>query len=153
MGLSRNKVAVRERAAGSPPIFSQKHPLQIYILGMSSINMQKKFFTIEETNKAIPKIKNFFDRIFFLQKQIKESKLITQEIFDMLQEIEINIEKINQVGCVVKDAKEGLVDFYHIMEKGTVFLCWKYGEDEVKNWHGLSEGFQGRKPLEKISIS
>ena len=114
--------------------------------------MQKRFFTLEEANKTISKLKETFSNIFDLQKKIKESKLITQEIFDMLQEVEIDIEKMKQLGCVVKDAKEGLIDFYHEMEGKAVFLCWKYGEGEVKHWHGLNEGFQARKPLEKISI-
>jgi hypothetical protein len=28
-----------------------------------------------------------------------------------------------------------------------VLLCWHVGEDEVAFWHGLDEGFSGRKPL------
>jgi len=26
-------------------------------------------------------------------------------------------------------------------------LCWKLGEDDIGHWHGLEEGFAGRKPL------
>ena len=28
------------------------------------------------------------------------------------------------------------------------FLCWQLGEDDVAYWHGLEEGFAGRKPLD-----
>ena len=28
-----------------------------------------------------------------------------------------------------------------------VLLCWQVGEDEIAFWHGLEEGFAGRKPL------
>jgi len=28
-----------------------------------------------------------------------------------------------------------------------VNLCWKYGEHAITHWHGLDEGYAGRKPL------
>jgi len=28
-----------------------------------------------------------------------------------------------------------------------VLLCWKLGEDEIRYWHGLEDGFAGRRPL------
>jgi len=28
-----------------------------------------------------------------------------------------------------------------------VLLCWHLGEDSVQYWHGVEEGFAGRKPL------
>ena len=28
-----------------------------------------------------------------------------------------------------------------------VLLCWQVGEEEIAYWHGLEEGFAGRKPL------
>jgi hypothetical protein len=33
------------------------------------------------------------------------------------------------------------------MEGEMAFLCWRHGEDTIRFWHGLSEGFGGRKPL------
>jgi hypothetical protein len=31
-----------------------------------------------------------------------------------------------------------------------VLLCWKLGEDEVAFWHGLEDGFAGRRPVEEL---
>jgi hypothetical protein len=28
-----------------------------------------------------------------------------------------------------------------------VLLCWRLGEEGVQYWHGVEEGFAGRKPL------
>jgi hypothetical protein len=28
-----------------------------------------------------------------------------------------------------------------------VLLCWHLGEEDVRYWHGVEEGFAGRKPL------
>ncbi len=58
------------------------------------------------------------------------------------------INKIQETGCVVKDLDMGLVDFPSLLEGREVFLCWKLGEERIGFWHGIDEGFAGRKPLD-----
>jgi hypothetical protein len=58
------------------------------------------------------------------------------------------INEIHETGCVVKDLDEGLVDFPTLRDGQEVYLCWKLGEEHIGYWHGLTEGFAGRKPLE-----
>ena len=57
------------------------------------------------------------------------------------------VNEIHERGAIVKDLDEGLVDFPARREGEEVLLCWRLGEDEVGFWHGLEEGFSGRKPL------
>jgi hypothetical protein len=57
------------------------------------------------------------------------------------------VARINEVGAFVKDLDEGLVDFPAQRDGEEVLLCWRVGEDEVAFWHGVEEGFSGRKPL------
>ena len=57
------------------------------------------------------------------------------------------VEGIQELGGMVKDVGEGLVDFLARREGQDVLLCWRLGEDEIEHWHGLEEGFAGRKPL------
>ncbi len=59
------------------------------------------------------------------------------------------IEKIQATGCVVKDLDEGLVDFPSLLDGQEVYLCWKLGEERIAYWHGMEEGFDGRKPLDE----
>ena len=56
-------------------------------------------------------------------------------------------ERLERLGVVVKDLDTGLVDFPALHEGEEVLLCWQLGEDEVAHWHGVDEGFAGRKPL------
>jgi hypothetical protein len=59
------------------------------------------------------------------------------------------IEQVQEVGCLIKDLDTGLIDFpttYHGVE---VYLCWKLGEDEIEHWHGVEEGFRGRKKIDR----
>jgi len=57
------------------------------------------------------------------------------------------VARIHEAGGLVKDLDAGLVDFPARREGVEVLLCWRLGEDEVGYWHGLEEGFSGRKPL------
>jgi hypothetical protein len=54
---------------------------------------------------------------------------------------------IQELGGMVKDVDEGLVDFLARRDEEDVLLCWRLGEDTIAHWHGLEEGFAGRKPL------
>jgi hypothetical protein len=56
-------------------------------------------------------------------------------------------ERLERLGVLVKDLDTGLVDFPALHEGEEVLLCWQLGEDEVAHWHGVDEGFAGRKPL------
>jgi hypothetical protein len=57
------------------------------------------------------------------------------------------VERLDRLGVLVKDLDRGLVDFPALRAGEEVLLCWQVGEDEVAHWHGLEEGFAGRKPL------
>jgi hypothetical protein len=56
-------------------------------------------------------------------------------------------ERINAAGAEIKSLEEGLLDFPAKRGEEDVLLCWKLGEEEIRYWHGLDEGFAGRKPL------
>jgi hypothetical protein len=62
-------------------------------------------------------------------------------------EMQQGLGEIVELGGVPKDLGLGLVDFLHLRDGREVNLCWKYGEREIRHWHGLDEGYAGRKPL------
>jgi hypothetical protein len=63
------------------------------------------------------------------------------------REIEAQLRKVLALGGVPKDLGLGLVDFPHLRAGRVVNLCWKHGEDRIRYWHGLDEGYAARKPL------
>ena len=69
-----------------------------------------------------------------------------------VQRIKDSLAEIDAMGVQVKDLDIGLLDFPCEVEGQTVLLCWKLGENGITHWHGISEGFAGRKPIdERIS--
>ena len=70
-----------------------------------------------------------------------------ERIERLTSEIQRGLDDILKLGGVPKDLGLGLVDFPHLRRGEEVNLCWKYGEREIRHWHGLDEGYTGRKPL------
>jgi hypothetical protein len=59
------------------------------------------------------------------------------------------LEEVQELGCVVKDLDIGLVDFPTLFQGREVYLCWKLGEPAIAFWHGVDEGFAGRKAIDQ----
>ena len=59
------------------------------------------------------------------------------------------IEQVQEIGCLIKDLEIGLVDFPTVFRGTEVYLCWKLGETSIEFWHGVDEGFRGRKAIDR----
>ena len=68
-------------------------------------------------------------------------------IEQLTERVRKTLEKVVKLGGRPKDLGLGLVDFPHLRDGREVNLCWQYGEREIRHWHGLDEGYAGRKPL------
>ncbi len=59
------------------------------------------------------------------------------------------LAEIDATGVQVKDLDIGLLDFPCKVNGEILLLCWKLGETSITHWHGASEGFAGRKPIDE----
>jgi hypothetical protein len=59
------------------------------------------------------------------------------------------LAEIHSIGVQVKDLEIGLLDFPCEVDGHTILLCWKLGEKSITHWHGMQEGFAGRKPIDQ----
>jgi hypothetical protein len=59
------------------------------------------------------------------------------------------VDAIQRYGCLVKDLDIGLIDFPTLFRGQEVLLCWKLGESRIEFWHGVEEGFAGRKRIDR----
>jgi hypothetical protein len=59
------------------------------------------------------------------------------------------LAEIDSIGVQVKDLDIGLLDFPCEVEGQVILLCWKLGEKAITHWHGVQEGFAGRKPIDQ----
>jgi hypothetical protein len=132
--------------------------------------VEERYFTVEEANEALAEVRPLTEELVehrraLVELQERQSALTTriagnggnvqpselQEVQDRLDEevagIARCVARIHEAGALVKDLDDGLVDFPAKRDGEDVLLCWRLGEDEIEFWHGLDEGFSGRKPL------
>jgi hypothetical protein len=129
-----------------------------------------RYFTPEEANALLTELRPVAERMVahrreLARAQLEQAELVTRiatnggdldpgalrDLAGILQrEAEAVVDcvrRITDLGVQVKDLDEGLLDFPARRGDEDVLLCWRLGEDEVGFWHGLEEGFRGRKPL------
>src|SRR5512139_4067677 len=135
-----------------------------------------RFFTLEEANALVPTLQIEFGRIARARSEIgpviavlggaEPSMAILHDaaaappgreaeadrLRALAAEITEAVERVNELGCLVKDVDTGLVDFYALDDGDPISLCWQFGEPPISNWHGLEEGFAGRKPIEGAEV-
>ena len=139
--------------------------------------MKPHLFSVEEAEALLPDLSSRVTAIMHLHQGIKRTTQEITELFDiwgervyelsnpdnkfynerlqeranLLEELQHQIEAIRATGGVVKDLTIGLVDFYHEQDGELIFLCWKHGEDRIRYWHGIHEGYSTRKPLGAVA--
>ncbi|MBI3319599.1 MAG: DUF2203 domain-containing protein, partial [Candidatus Omnitrophica bacterium] len=79
-----------------------------------------------------------------LQQQIEE---LTQHQLNLIEAFQSALQQVEGFGCFLKDLNQGLVDFYSLRDDEPIFLCWRLGEDQVRFWHRVEDGFAGRQPI------
>jgi hypothetical protein len=136
-----------------------------------------KTFTIDEANTMLPVLDSLLKRAMDAKQMMEdvdaEFEDITHKVFlnggtlldigylarrkaereKAIQSLKDTVEEIHSTGVQVKDLDIGLLDFPCLVEGETVLLCWKYGEPHaIEHWHGMEEGFAGRKPIEQLRL-
>ena len=134
-----------------------------------SLRPKKKYFTVQEANKALPLVKAIVADIVRQNRTVTElqqrlsavvtehrrpsSDPYTEELAHSQAELESEqtklegyIDELTKLGVELK-GDDGLCDFYSLMDGREVYLCWRLGEPEVSHWHELNAGIAGRQPL------
>jgi len=104
------------------------------------------FFTPAEADELVSEIQRTVTHVMEIKKKFETINDDTK-MSNAMNNLESEIQKLEDLGCVMKDLNVGLVDFPAVRLGVRVWLCWKSGEKKVKFWHGLQEGFANRKPV------
>ena len=123
------------------------------------------FFTTNEANEALPDVIKKYEYALAKQNEVKkleqqlqmsvsttnsfeEYVTLKQKLNSAITKFYESVEILENTGVVVKSIDQGLLDFPAKRFDEEVWLCWKYGETEIKFWHEKDSGFMGRKPIE-----
>ena len=131
-----------------------------------------RFFTLSQAEKLLPQVESAI-RAAILHKsefenaesewqsfsrrlmetggmQVDRSRVIAQKNRreSAANDVKNSIERVEEFGCIVKDLDIGLIDFPTLLNGQEVYLCWKLGESGIQFWHGVHEGYRGRKAID-----
>ena len=138
--------------------------------------MSSRTFTLDEAHDLLPVLESLLRGAIEGKKLIEAADAETQELTQRIllnggmslnvvalarrkvqrekamQRVKDAMGEIDAMGVQVKDLDIGLLDFPCEVDSEIILLCWKLGEKDITHWHGVSEGFAGRKPIdERIS--
>jgi hypothetical protein len=118
--------------------------------------IEAKYFTPSEAQLTLPLVRKIVEDILDASREMH----LLAEDFDVEMEDNPRIKKLTgdienfmyeleELGCYYKDwnFNIGLVDFPAIIDGREVYLCWKSDENKIKYYHGIEEGYSGRKPI------
>jgi hypothetical protein len=132
--------------------------------------MTRRYFTVSELNALIPDLERLVAHLRSLMGEMQqkeqwlgqakrwkkqqgeavESDTFLQEEaeLDFLRiQVKMAIDRVAEMGGELKNVELGLVDFPGLIGGQEVLLCWKSGEERVAYYHGLYDGFVGRRPI------
>ena len=136
-----------------------------------------RFFTLVEARQLLPRVRSLIEHAVESKSQYEDceqrSMLLMRRIMisgglnvdrgsaalnrDLQnrsgERLKSSIEEIQAAGVIVKDLDMGLIDFPTLLHGAEVYLCWRLGEDDVRYWHGVHEGFTGRKTIDDEFIA
>ncbi len=123
------------------------------------------FFTTNEANSALPDVIKKYEYALAKNTEIKKIEkelqismsttnsvesyiILKQKLNSAITKFYESVEILEDTGVVVKSIEQGLLDFPSKRFDEEVWLCWKYGETQIKFWHSMDSGFMGRKPID-----
>ncbi len=133
--------------------------------------MPSRFFTPDEANSALEDVRPAAERLVAVRARMRElegeqASLVNaiggngggyaasdlnaaqSELHGLVEAARACVQRLDELGVVVKDVDAGLLDFPAVRDGEEVELCWHVGEPTVAYWHRVGEGFAGRKPVD-----
>jgi hypothetical protein len=133
--------------------------------------MAERTFTPDEANNALDEVRPVAERLVAVRGRMRELEQAQGELVIAIggngggyAATDLNdaqtelagladvalacVDRLEELGVVLKDLDLGLLDFPAERNGEDVLLCWHVGEGSVASWHSLEEGYAGRKPID-----
>ena len=122
-----------------------------------------KLFTVDEANALLPTLNMLLQDVARYRDSLREKAPSMDPILRAAgangggragseygveaYNLYLAVERIRELGVILKDLDVGLLDFPHERAGRVVFLCWHPPEERVAFWHEIEAGYAGRQPL------
>ena len=125
-----------------------------------------QYFSIQQSNEALRVIRPLMDDVQAIRQKILANQpeawpaieksagnggnKALSRMVDDFEKMDTLIHQILDTGAQINDINMGLLDFSAIRDGHEVYLCWKYGEEDIAFWHEIDAGYAGRQPIESF---
>ena len=122
-----------------------------------------RYFTLNEANALLEGLRPLVGRMLQVRQELLDlqpelepvlrkvlgngGNQVASQAAEFFEELRELVERIQESGVELKDVNSGLLDFRSLRDGREVYLCWRFGEDEIGFWHDIDAGFSGRQPL------
>ncbi|RMD58231.1 DUF2203 family protein [Candidatus Woesearchaeota archaeon] len=131
--------------------------------------MEMRKFTIDEAENCLPEVEKLIKRACRIRSKISwllesndalleanndsgfhlfvsDSIEVNRRFHQLYYKLYSALSKLQNIGVVVRDLEEGVVDFPFDLNGREAFLCWQLGEDRIRFWHE-GDCFDDRRPV------
>lgn len=133
---------------------------------MEHANITTDILSLEEARRRLPLLKPHVTALMEISTELVDLSNTLQDLSqrggdhgperdrlmarsqELMKDYVAELKFVNDLGATMKDPTTGLLDFYAWKDDDLVFLCWRHGEDTIRWWHRLTDGFRGRQPVE-----
>jgi len=105
--------------------------------------LRDKVEWILESHEPVVEVNNETGFHLFVTEQVK----VNREFHQLYYKLYGVLEKLAELGVIVTDIDEGLIDFPFKMNGREVLLCWQQGEDKLRFWREFDSALDERKPI------
>jgi hypothetical protein len=134
--------------------------------------MRPKLFTIEQANRALPRVTQLAEEIVRTYQEWRELLVASEvdaaqrislvdapapefeaDLQRLAEQIATRIAELETLGVSFRGFEDGLVDFPSHIGGRLAYLCWRLGEPAVEHWHEADDGFDGRMRIAPRAIA
>ncbi|MGC4054329.1 MAG: DUF2203 domain-containing protein [Paludibaculum sp.] len=132
-----------------------------------------RFFTLEQAQRLVPEVSRMLQEAVEARAELEESQreiaermrkahqmggvdldterlvLLRKRVEELGKKLKGILDQFEEMGVQVKDLNIGLVDFPTMYRGEEVLICFQLNETGVGFWHGMEEGFRGRKRIDR----
>lgn len=133
------------------------------------MQIRKRYYTPHEARAALPDVRTCLSR---MQEAAKELRLLRrssraggsappdttedarrdrERARELEAELQGLLDSLDEREIEVKDLELGLIDFPALLRGREVCLCYRADESSLEHWHGIRDGFAGRRPVSEVN--
>jgi hypothetical protein len=140
------------------------------------VAVMARYFTFEQASGLLPEVERLLRAAVEARARYAETETALSELQKRIQmmggvsvdresigrlkesrataahSLQASLEDIAELGVQVKDLQTGLVDFPTLYRGEEALLCWRLGEAAIEYWHGVNDGFRGRKRIDSAFL-